>query len=96
MTMYCGYPKPLCTMFTIIVPRLEGSRRSPYGWEKQRMRALVRDNFQCQHPGCSETRLKQLTVHHLIKKCHGGSDNLDNLQTLCIHHHRELHSQEEA
>lgn len=91
MLAYCGFPQEICTCFTVIVPRLQGSRRSQYGWEKQRMRALVRDNFECQHQGCTENRLKKLTVHHIVPKSEGGADDLDNLQTLCLTHRRMVH-----
>lgn len=81
----------ICNAFTVFVPYLRGSKRSAYGWEKQRMRCMVRDNFTCQHPGCTENRLKQVSVHHRVPRCEGGSDDLDNLITLCLAHHRLVH-----
>ena len=60
-------------------------------WEKVRMRALVRDNFTCQHPGCGETRLRRLEVHHVQHRAHGGSHDLSNLITLCRQHHADQH-----
>jgi 5-methylcytosine-specific restriction endonuclease McrA len=81
----------ICNSFTVFVPFLKGGKRSPYGWQKQRMRCLVRDNFTCQHPGCTENRLKQISVHHLVPRCEGGLDDLSNLITLCMRHHRVAH-----
>jgi 5-methylcytosine-specific restriction endonuclease McrA len=60
-------------------------------WEKARMRALVRDDFCCQHPGCDESRLRRLEVHHILPRINGGQHELDNLLTLCRQHHAELH-----
>lgn len=60
-------------------------------WQKARMQALVRDQFQCQHPGCDETRLRYLEVHHLIERRRGGGHELSNLLTLCHAHHAERH-----
>ena len=56
-------------------------------WWKARMRCLVRDNFQCQHPGCLESRLRFLHVHHIQARIDGGTHGLDNLVTLCREHH---------
>lgn len=60
-------------------------------WQKARMRALVRDDFTCQQPGCDETRLAYLEVHHIRQRSHGGSHCLENLQTLCKRHHADAH-----
>lgn len=38
-----------------------------------------RDDWTCQHCG----RHQNLTVDHIIARVNGGSDDLDNLQTLC-------------
>lgn len=66
-------------------------RLSNNSWGKQRMRVLVRDNFRCQAEGCRVDYLSQLTVHHIVPKSAGGSDNLSNLVTLCRRHHEALH-----
>ena len=53
-------------------------------WNTQRKRALQRDRTQCQicgdFPGCPYTKLH---VHHIIHREHGGTDDLENLITLC-------------
>ncbi len=61
-------------------------------WRKQRMRALVRDNFTCQWPGCRCSSIHKLTVHHLVPRSQGGSNHLHNLLTLCEKHHRMAHA----
>lgn len=61
---------------------------APY---KQRKAALQRDNNQCVQCGSTE----RLEVDHVLNIAHGGTHDLDNLQTLCATCHREK-SQEEA
>lgn len=60
-------------------------------WQKARMQCLVRDSFCCQTPGCTETRLRLLQVHHKHWRIHGGTHDLDNLITLCRIHHIQQH-----
>lgn len=67
-------------------------------WQKQRMRALVRDNFTCQahllglcKEPCTENRLRKIHVHHVQWRSHGGDHDLDNLLTLCKEHHILIH-----
>jgi RNA-directed DNA polymerase len=51
-------------------------------WQKQRRRALKRDNYRCKV--CNRTWDEtSIHVHHLIPKHEGGQDTLDNLVTLC-------------
>ena len=53
-------------------------------------RALaIRDGGCCQFPGCCETRYTE--GHHIKHWADGGETKLDNLVTLCLYHHRELH-----
>ena len=50
---------------------------------------LNRDKYTCQH---CKTKKGTLEVHHIIFRSNGGSDEPDNLITLCRNCHRELHS----
>ena len=43
----------------------------------------------CRFPGCRRTRWTQ--VHHIQHWADGGPTDLDNLITLCGHHHRLIH-----
>ena len=52
-------------------------------------RALAIRDGGCQFPGCCETRYVE--GHHIKHWADGGDTKLDNLVTLCRHHHRELH-----
>lgn len=71
--------------------------RNPYS-----LRILYRDNFTCQK--CGEFHAFQnehgviipiddgkLNVHHILPVCEGGGDEPENLVTLCIDCHKEMH-----
>jgi HNH endonuclease len=51
-----------------------------------------REEWRCQAPGCSARR--HLEVHHIIFKARGGSDDPENLVTICHGHHRLIHDDE--
>ncbi|MBU1701161.1 MAG: HNH endonuclease, partial [Candidatus Eisenbacteria bacterium] len=56
--------------------------------EATEYKILERDGWQCAAPGCSSRR--SLEVHHIIPRARGGSDEPDNLITLCSVHHRGI------
>jgi len=60
-----------------------------YGYANVKAYVLDRDNYtcQCNKNGCSNT----LHVHHIKFKSDGGSNNPNNLITLCSKHHKMLH-----
>jgi hypothetical protein len=53
-------------------------------------RALALRDRTCRVPGCFEQRY--VDAHHVVHWADGGETSLDNLVTLCRHHHRALHS----
>jgi 5-methylcytosine-specific restriction endonuclease McrA len=57
---------------------LPAQRRSP-----QRA-ALERDGHRCQVPGCSRAAVH---AHHIVYRSRGGSDEPENLVSLCAAHH---------
>jgi ATP-dependent DNA helicase RecQ len=58
--------------------------------KKRRYDILVRDRWKCRF--CKREReIESLTIHHIQPQCMGGSDEPDNLLTLCSDCHRELH-----
>lgn len=62
-----------------------------YGYANARAHALDRDNYTCQY--CKgKHKDSNLEVHHIIFRNQGGSDELDNLITLCHTCHTDLHS----
>jgi 5-methylcytosine-specific restriction endonuclease McrA len=56
-----------------------------------RREVLARDKHSCQAPGCGRTRF--LEVHHIVSRQQGGSNQPDNLVTLCASCHRLWHEQ---
>ncbi|EML2487243.1 HNH endonuclease [Providencia rettgeri] len=50
-------------------------------WDKIRPRILQRDKHLCQN--CLPRAVEAKTVDHIIPKAHGGTDDDNNLQSLC-------------
>ncbi len=62
-----------------------------YGFENTKAKVLNRDNYICQH--CKgKHKDSKLEVHHIIFRSQGGSDEENNLITLCHTCHKNLHS----
>lgn len=69
-----------------------GYQRGPnYGFGNAKAACLIRDNYTCK---CCKTKKGTLHVHHIIYRSNGGSDDLDNLITLCEECHKKLHNGE--
>ena len=60
-----------------------------YGFENTKAMVLNRDNYTCQY---CKTKKGTLHVHHIIYRSKGGSDEIENLTTLCEYCHKNLHS----
>lgn len=61
-----------------------------YGFENTKAKVLNRDNYICQY--CKgKKKDSKLEVHHIIYRCNGGSDEAENLITLCSSCHFDLH-----
>ena len=63
-----------------------------YGFENAKAMVLNRDGYKCQ---CCKGKHKdsKLEVHHIVFRSQGGSDDADNLITLCHTCHRALHDE---
>lgn len=68
-----------------------GYQKGPnYGYENTKAMVLNRDDYTCQH--CHGRRgNRRLEVHHIIYRSQGGSDESDNLITVCHSCHRDIH-----
>jgi len=55
-----------------------------------RKQVWARDRGRCRVPGCRATR--NLDIHHLVHRAHGGDHQPSNLLVLCSGHHKLLHS----
>jgi len=51
-------------------------------------KVFERDRWTCRNPFCQSN--KNLTVHHIIKRSQGGSDEVGNLITLCLDCHEKI------
>lgn len=61
-----------------------------YGFEDTKARVLYRDSYECQI--CKgKHKDSKLEVHHIIYRSQGGSDEAENLITLCHTCHSALH-----
>lgn len=79
-----------------------GKGRGGRPWERKRKRVFERDNYLCQM--ClAENRVTAVELHgpkhgvcdHIVPKSQGGSDEYDNLQTICQRHDK-LKTQKES
>lgn len=63
---------------------------SNYGFENTKAKVLNRDDYTCQ---CCHGKHKDshLEVHHIVFRSQGGSDEIENLITLCHTCHKALH-----
>ena len=66
----------------------EGRRRRTIP-PRTRRAVLKRDQHRCQAPGCTNARF--LEIHHVRARQNGGSNDLQNLVTLCSRCHRMMH-----
>ena len=73
-------------------PNMQGKeyqQGNQLGFENVKQYVLTRDKRACQHCGKNNTKLE---VHHIKFRSQGGTDNTDNLITLCIKCHNNLHN----
>jgi len=69
----------------------QGGRNTTTIPPRVRREVLARDQHRCQAPGCGRTRF--LEVHHIVARQQGGTNQLENLITLCGSCHRLWHEQ---
>lgn len=65
----------------------ESSSSRGYGaaWRKMRLRVLARDKYLCVI--CKKSEAKE--VDHIKEKAKGGTDDIENLQSLCVQCHKD-------
>ena len=61
-----------------------------YGFENTKAMVLDRDGYKC-HICKTKKKNVKLEVHHIVFRSNGGSDDADNLITLCHDCHKKLH-----
>ena len=80
-------------------PRIGGPMRSPdfyrgYTWAAIRKAVLLRDEYRCSV--CGKVIVSMPQVDHIVPRRAGGSDDMSNLQTLCMTHHSQKTGREGA
>jgi 5-methylcytosine-specific restriction endonuclease McrA len=56
-------------------------------YERNKRAVYIRDRWRCRHCKTSHN----LTPHHIVFQSQGGTDDLDNLITLCMKCHDDVH-----
>ena len=74
---------------TPIRPTLPRLRLDPVSYDTLRQQVLRRDGWRCQLCGA----MANLEVHHRRFRSRAGDDSEENLITLCVSCHEEMHSQ---
>lgn len=69
-------------------PKTKIIRLTGKAYKQLQKAVLERDNFTCRKCGC----YTNAPPHHRIKLSQGGSDILDNLETLCLDCHAKEHN----
>jgi hypothetical protein len=65
-----------------------------FGFANTKAYVLNRDEYKCQNSKCKcETKKPKLEVHHIIFRRNGGSDEQENLITLCKNCHDGVHDE---
>ena len=62
-------------------------RLDPVSYERLRQQVLRRDGWRCQSCGT----MLNLGIHHQQFRSHAGEDSEENLITLCVRCHEEMH-----
>ncbi|MBK5247378.1 MAG: HNH endonuclease [Peptostreptococcaceae bacterium] len=63
-----------------------------FGFANTKAYVLTRDGYKCQNPKCKcKDKRPRLHVHHVIFKSNSGSDEENNLKTLCEDCHKGVH-----
>lgn len=80
---------------TLVLPYAQGTYEpvTPYAqmfgsyyWQAVREAVLIRDNHRCKVCGAPAEE-----IHHILFRCHGGTDHPRNLIAVCRPCHQDLH-----
>ena len=65
-----------------------GRGRGGRPWRRKREEIFLRDNYECCGHGCDYVGI-DLELDHIVNVAAGGTDDDDNLQSLCVPCHKE-------
>lgn len=80
-------------------PQRKGStteRGYGHAWRLLREKVLRRDNYLCVKCSDNGHTITATDVDHIVGKEHGGTDDMDNLQSLCSPCHKEKTAREDS
>lgn len=83
-------PRELRTILCDARVRRRGGRNRAVVPPRIRREVMERDGFRCRSAGCGHARF--LSVHHLMPRQSGGTNDPENLITLCGSCHRAVHA----
>lgn len=66
---------------------MKRTAKQEYIYRKHKLEMYKRDGWACKH--CNSR--SELTPHHIVHQSQLGSDDLDNLLTLCVRCHNAVH-----
>ncbi len=75
-------------------------RLSRYRWNKRKKECFERDSYRCR--GCNLHQItleavgSSLDAHHVLRRSKGGSDDLNNLISLCRRCHEKHHPEKQT
>ncbi|RQG90946.1 HNH endonuclease [Natrarchaeobius chitinivorans] len=66
----------------------------PSDWDERRKRVYRRDNYACGNCGVrgGPRGTHQLEAHHIVPLAKGGTNDIENLRTLCYDCHTAIHN----
>lgn len=89
MKGYCDNHSEQRSNWTQRSARLGNAHERGYGhaWRKLRVHVLERDGYLCVYCAKANRHVQATDVDHIVPKYKGGTDEMDNLQSLCRKHH---------
>src|SRR5678815_2632133 len=81
--------RELATCDAVVCDDEKGERAAHAIPPVTRRKVLDRDEGRCRVPGCRAAR--NIDIHHMVPRAHGGAHTTSNLIVLCSGHHRLLH-----
>lgn len=98
--LVCGVPSPSprCPQHKVADQRPSRARRPATGSQKARLRraTLARDSWTCRGCGVVDRSGRSLQADHIIPLSLGGTNDLENMQALCVSCHSQKSKAEQA
>ncbi|TVT77629.1 HNH endonuclease [Acinetobacter colistiniresistens] len=95
---YCNNHESMRSNWNKRPQRAGSTTERGYGhaWRKLREKVLQRDGYLCVNHYAKGEIVEATDVDHIVSKEKGGTDELDNLQSLCAQCHQEKTAKEDS